>query len=408
MKAKHQQKLKDDLEIITAKSVEEIENIRPIWGEMQSNEPYPLINADIDRYLSVVKAIKGNVRPHVMLFTRGGRPEAMAIGRIEDRRLKIEFGYKTLLRPMLRCLTVVHGGLIGRFSKDLNLLLVRELINALRRHEADMVFLLHLRTDLQLYQIARSVPGFLCVNHCPVVGLHWQTHLPDTVEEFYSKMSKTRKRNLKRYSRKLEQAAGGKLEVKCYNRENQLDYFMRVASAISGLTYKKGLNVAFSDTFETRSLLTQAARAGWWRGYILYAGDEPCAFESGISYERVYFGEHMGYNPRWGPFSPGTILLTKIFEDLCRNSSINVFDYDTGNAAYKDRFGTKCWSEACVYIFAPRLYPILTNVLRSSVMGLSLRLEGVLNRFGLLCWIKRRWRNLFEQSARKVRTEVRR
>jgi hypothetical protein len=152
--------------------------------------------------------------------------------------------------------------------------------------------------------------------------------------------------------------------------------------------------------------LTQAAKRNSWRGYILYAGGVPCAFETGIVYGSIYFAEFIGYSPQWSNFSPGTILFVKVLEDLCLNTPVEIFDYGFGTAGYKERFGTKSWPEASVYIFAPRFYPIIVNVLRSFVRSLNAGLLYVLQKIGSLKWVKRLWRNLLQAKNSDDKCEV--
>jgi hypothetical protein len=68
-----------DYEIFAATNFEEIEAIRPIWEQMQRDEPHPVPNADIDRYLSVVKTSGDDVRPHIMVMKCDGHPVAITI-----------------------------------------------------------------------------------------------------------------------------------------------------------------------------------------------------------------------------------------------------------------------------------------------------------------------------------------
>ena len=90
------------------------------------------------------------------------------------------------------------------------------------------------------------------------------------------------------------------------------------------------------------------------------------------------------------------MLFIKVVEDLIENSNIRVFDYGFGAAAYKERFGTKSWPEASVYIFAPRLYPVIINILQSSVGGINATLHFIVQKIGSVGWLKRRWRNLLQ------------
>ena len=48
--------IKECRDIKVARNLEEVESIRPIWEEMQRKEYHPVVNADIDRYLPVIKA----------------------------------------------------------------------------------------------------------------------------------------------------------------------------------------------------------------------------------------------------------------------------------------------------------------------------------------------------------------
>jgi len=58
-------------------------------------------------------------------------------------------------------------------------------------------------------------------------------------------------------------------------------------------------------------------------------------------------------------------------------------------------------------ILAPRLYPILVNSMRSSVLCFSHALRNCMKRFGLTGWIKRRWRNVLQPKKARSEHEVR-
>ena len=241
-----------------------------------------------------------------------------------------------------------------------------------------------------------------------MVEPHWQTHLPDSVKAFYKDMSGSRKRYLRRYTRALEKACSGPVEMVCYRSEDKLDHVIGIASEISAKTYKHALNVGFRDDYLTRSLLTKAAKQGRLRAYVLYASGEPCAFEYGIEYGNVFFPEHIGYDPFFRSCSPGTVLFIKVVEDLIENSNVRVFDYGFGAAAYKERFGTESWPEASVYMFAPRLYPVIINILQSSVGGINATLHYIMQKLGSVSWLKRQWRNYLQtkNSDPKCRFET--
>ncbi len=400
MKKEPDKQSSGEWKIIVARSFEEIEAVRPIWEQMQRNEPRPALNADIDRYLSVIKARGDDVRPHVMLMKYNGHPAAITIGRIEKRQLDIKLGYKTLFSPALRCLSIVYGGIIGRLSAELCEVLINELMNVLRRGQADLVFFNHLGIDSPIYKLCKTVPALFSRSHFALTELHWQTYIPDTVEEFYRKIPNSRKRRWRRDIRQLEKISSSEIKVVCYRQLSDVNYIINVACQIKESTYKSGLAVGFTNSAVNRALLEKAARDGSLRAYILYVGDEPCAFQLDILYGKTQFTEYGSFDPRWSRGSPGTVLLIKVLEQLCRESNVSMMDYGFGHALYKRKFGTNHWLEETVCIYAPRLYPILINMAMSANLACYILLRRATKHLNLDSWLKRNWRRKVNTNRR--------
>ncbi|MBN2593274.1 MAG: GNAT family N-acetyltransferase [Sedimentisphaerales bacterium] len=406
MKAEFETKSCDEWKIKIAKSFEEVEAIRDIWMQMQRDESVPALNTDIDRYLSVMESLKETAQPYIIVLYYKSDPKAIVIGRIETRRIRCRVGYATIFKPSLRCLTILYGGILGQPSEQTSVRLLQELTNILKQGDIDTVFFNQLQLDSPIYRLSRKKPYFLCRCYSPVVEPHWQTYLPDSVKAFYKEMSGSRKRYLRRYTRALEKVCSGPVEMVCYRSEDKIDHVISIASEISAKTYKNALNVGFRDDYLTRLLLTRAAKQGSLRAYVLYAGGEPCAFEYGIEYGNVFFPEHIGYDPFFRSCSPGTVLFIKVVEDLIENSNVRVFDYGFGAAAYKERFGTESWPEASVYIFAPRLYPVIINILQSSVGMINTILHYIVQKLGSVSWLKRRWRDSLQTKKPDTKYEL--
>jgi hypothetical protein len=386
----------NSLEVVIAKSVGEVEAIRPVWEEMQNNEPYPIINADIDRYLSVVLASGEQVQPYVVLTKKSGHPVAMAICRLQKWSLKLKLGYKTLFSSTLRCLGVVYGGVIGNLTNDVCEMLVRELMNTLRCGEADMIRFNHIRTDSCIFRISIKLPGVLNRGYFPKVENHWSMSAPENLEQFYQARSKKHRGNLKRYISKLDKEYPNQVRIITYTEEGDLDEAIKAASQISRLTYQHGLDSGFTDNPRTRVLLTTAARQGWLRMSVLYINGEPGAFQVGQHYGKQYMLEQIGFDPKWSRLELGTVLFIRVLEDICADPDIEFVDFGFGDADYKHSYGDKQWQEASVYIFAPRLYPIFINIVQTFTIGLNKSLEYILHKTGLVGWIKRRWRDLLQ------------
>lgn len=198
-------------ETTVVRSIEEVEGIRSIWEEMQRRESHLVINADIDRYLSVIKASSDNVQPHVMLFRQDSHPIAMVIGRFERHSVKLQLRYKTLFRPALKCLTVVYGGIFGQPTDELYAAVIHKGMEELRRSEVDVVYSNHLRTDSHLYSLVRRTPSLWCRGYFPDTEKHWIMSTPENIECFYKARSKKHRGNLKRAIRKLEKECANRV-----------------------------------------------------------------------------------------------------------------------------------------------------------------------------------------------------
>jgi ribosomal protein L21E len=223
--------------------------------------------------------------------------------------------------------------------------------------------------------------------------------VPDEIDQFYKVRSRGHRHNLRQAIKKFEREYPGRNNLVRFTEEYEVDDFVRVAAEISSKTYQKALGVGIVNDEQTRSRIRTAARHGWFDGSVLLAGDEPCAFQLGLRYNDVYYMVSIGYDPALSAHKTGTVLFLKVLESLCEDTAINMMDFYFGDAEYKNRYGTMHWPEACVYIFAPRVYPTFLNVLRCSIAGMNAALAVLVNKVGSADRIKRRWRNAISGSA---------
>jgi len=388
-------------ETVIATNFEEIEATRPIWEQKQCGEPYPVPNADIDRYLTVIKASGDDVQPHIMVMKCDGLPAAITIGRIERRRLEFKLGYKTFFSPALKCLSIVYGGIIGSPTNERCKVLIGEIMNVLHSGRVDMVFFNHLGIDSPVYELCKTMPGFFSRGHFASAEPHWHTSVPDSVQEFYSHIPNSRKRRWRRDIRQLEKISSSEIKVVCYRELSDVDYLIDVACRIVESTYKSGLAVGFTNSNVNRALLEKNARDGKLRAYILYVGDEPCAFQFDVLYGKIQFTEFGSFDPRWSRGSPGTVLLIKVLEQLCQDSEVSIMDYGFGHALYKSKFGTKHWMEENVCIYAPRLRPVLINMAMSADLAFCRVLSYAAKALNMDSWVKRNWRRMVRKGGNK-------
>jgi hypothetical protein len=391
----------DERQILVARDFEGIETIRNIWEKMQADEPHPEVSADIDRYLTVIKATGDRSEPYIMVAKENGRPAAMLIGWVWNNRLKCAIGRKTLFRPLLRQLSVVHRGVIGDATDEICSLFIGELMKVLRRGEVDVVFFNHLRTDSSLYHIGRKMPGMLCRGHFPKVEEHWYMSIPDNVDQFLKACSHNRRKKLRRYTRKLEKEYPGQVRMVTYSEENEVAEAIEIAAKVSANTYQRAFGGGLVDDATTRALLTAAAKKDWLRIHILFIGDEPCAFETALQYGRTYFAELMGYSPKWRDWNVGNVLSFNVVEQLCGDPSVNLLDLGFGDGHNKQWGHSRQRPEASVFIFAPRLFPVFVNLVQSSTLGISILVQYVITKLGIRDFVQRyRRRRIMRKRAR--------
>lgn len=387
------------------RTLDEVERIRPIWEKMQAEEPYPVINVDIDRYLSVLEASEGQSTPLIFLLKQNDQPKVMIVGRCEKHTIQIRIGYKTLFKPKFTSMTVIYGGILGQPDEQVCLLLLGELKRLLQMREVDIVFLNHLPIESPLFKAVRNRYSKLYTNLFLIQEPHWQTHLPDTPDNLYDGQHKKRKRYLHRYTRLLESNVGP-VSMVCLKNPSEIDRIIKTAVSISEKTYKNGLGVGVKNDLITRSIISKDVLLGRFRAYILMVGDTPIAFEYGVFYHNVFFPEYIGYDPLFSKYSPGTILFLKVMESLILTSQVKTIDYGFGPADYKIRFGSNYWTEASLYLFSRRFHPLFINTLISINSGIQRLIILCFQKTQVLSWFKRIWRRKLKGIAEESEREA--
>jgi CelD/BcsL family acetyltransferase involved in cellulose biosynthesis len=385
-------------EVTVARSAAELDALHAAWMTLQEQQEAPIFNAEPDRLLSLVRWQQA-ARPHVILLHRQGMPAAMIVGSIENVRIRCRIGYKTFWLPPLRSFTVIHRGLLGRIDEEIARVLLAEMSKQLKSGETDMVFFHYLNTESAIFRVAPAQIGSLCRSHFPRVDIHRTMTMPASMDAFYQSCSKKHRANLRRYVRKIEEQFGERAVIRRYNNEDEVDSFIDAAAEVSAKTYQHGLGCGLENDERTRDLVKIVARQGWLRGHVMFLDGRPCAFQHAVIYRGSYFLEQIGFDPKWKDLNVGTVLFLEALQDLCRDrGGAKVIDFGFGEADYKRSYGDRHWNDASFYLFAPRVRPILANVVFSGTTGLSSGLAHLLEKTGAVGWLKRRWRDQLRQK----------
>jgi len=392
--------LRGGWESLIIQTLDQVESIRSIWEGMQEKELYPVVNADIDRYLSVIHSSERKISPFIVLLKNSGRPQAMIIGRLEQLTIPFRIGYKALFKSRINAMTIVHGGILGQPRGDMSCVLIRKLMEVLQQQGVDVLYFNHLNVESSFYKRICASQNIMRRNSFSETETHWKMAIPQSIDAFYACRSKKHRKHLRQYQNKLEKAYPGQVKVCLYTQPRDVDRAITDAARISRHAYQSAMEVGFIGSSQKCTMLSAAAAKGWFRGYILYINEEPVAFRFALKYGRVYFGDGIGYDMKWKDFRVGTILFIKVLEQLCLEKTIDYYDFGFGDAEYKNSYGDECWEEAtATYIYSPRGYPLLINLVQNINSTIVLVLSWLFQKTRLFAFIKRQWRRKLKKRV---------
>lgn len=369
-----------------ARSFAEVEEFRATWSSWPSHR-----DSDIDFCLEFGWTRQEVVRPHVIVLYREGRPEAMLVGWIELSRLKTKIGYLRLPGMPARVLSFSYGGLLGSPSAENCHEIIRSVLDSLRRGEADVAIMDHLRVGSPLYEEALRSAGVATRDHVVKSEPHSVMVLPASVDELYRRFSQGLRAEVRRKKKKILADFGESAAIRCYRQVQEIEEVVPLLENVAKGTYQRGLGVGFRDTEKMRERLRFCARKGWLRIYVLTISDKPCAFWVGTLSNESFLSDYNSYDPQYRDYSLGTYLLITVVEQFCEEGVKNI-DFGFGPAEYKERFGNALLLETSVCIFAPSIKGFVLNTIRTTTCSIDAAARKVLDRTNLLPRIKRFWR----------------
>jgi CelD/BcsL family acetyltransferase involved in cellulose biosynthesis len=383
-------------EVRVLRSLTELEELRPVWTEWKGHP-----HSDIDFFKMLLESREEILRPHVIVVFRGGRPDAMLVGRLERAPVKFEIGYLPFLQLQALRLMFQYEALRGNPSEETCAAIIRAILEALKSGEADLATLSYPATDSQLSKKARSLPGFLSRDSAAIPQAHHRLLLSGTMEELFRGYSNSHRQAVRSHGRKLEKKLGGRMKFRCFREVADLEEGIATVEQVARKTYHRGLGVGFDDSPRSRQVLQFYARRGQLRMYVLSDGDRPITFWVGVVHDNWFHSEHTGFDPEYRDCSPGTYLFVKMIEEFYAEGLEGV-DFGLGDAVYKERFGNHLFEEAVVEIYAPRAKGLAIKSCRSLETAVASTVKKVFSRTDFILKLKKSWR---ERLARKSRAQ---
>jgi hypothetical protein len=376
------------------RTLAELEELEGIWNAW-CDDP----NADLDFYLASARCRPDIIRPHVMVLYRDGRPDCMMVGRLECCPLKLKVGYTTLFEPQVRRLFFLQGGFLGNFSAENIRVLLRELKKSLQGGEGDHAELARVIPNSVLDQIIRNEFSSLCTGQFAPLHEHRWAELPATFEQFLQGMPRKNRHEFRRHQKRLASDFPGKVKFRCYRHEHEVDELARAAETISAKTYQRALGVGFQPSAEVLDYLRAMARKDGMRGCALYVEEQPCAYFIGVQTKDSFHGNFMGFDPQFGKYSPGLLVLMHSIEHCFDpDSRATRIDFGWGDRRYKRVICNQSRQDGPMYLYSRSWAGLKLNCLQSATSFVDLSARKLLARSTFLQKMKRLWQGRLQES----------
>jgi CelD/BcsL family acetyltransferase involved in cellulose biosynthesis len=157
-------------------------------------------------------------------------------------------------------------------------------------------------------------------------------------------IGKTRGTKL-RLQRKLKGACEGRLSLQCLEAPEDVPRCLKQLDVVRRRTWQGQVGEDYG--LDTPDRIRFLADQGWLRCYFLDVGSDPIAYVIGRQHNGVFHYDQAGYSMEWRSYSPGTVLLMMMLEDIYRRvETPRLLDFGPGDARYKKDFSTRGDPEA--------------------------------------------------------------
>ena len=181
-------------------------------------------------------------------------------------------------------------------------------------------------------------------------AFHW-LELPVSFRDWLGKFGAKKRYNLQRQNRLLAEHVHGDLVLRRIEGPRDVAGFAGDIATVVERSWQGELaSAGVTRTARDPRVLEDLAQRGLLRSYLLFAGGRPCAFVVGYQYEDVFHYAEIGYDRDFGRFSPGTVLLVLLLEDLWAHRPPRLVNFGIGEAGYKREVGNREARDASLFL----------------------------------------------------------
>ncbi len=179
--------------------------------------------------------------------------------------------------------------------------------------------------------------------------------LNGTMDAYYKGLGHSTRRELRRQVSRFEAYCGGRLDVQEFKQPRQMADFYNLARRVSARSYQEQLlEGGFPNGPHVVSGMRQAAARDLVRGYVLFHGQRPVAYQylqnrGGILTEPLY-----GYDQDYRKWGVGAVLQVCLLERWLKEGCYRMLDHGPGADYHQKIYSTGSVRCASVYFLRPR------------------------------------------------------
>jgi hypothetical protein len=265
-----------------------------------------------------------------------GRPVGLAPLRNGRQRLQFRALGRILLQFTFPGISLLGSGpLLARGAGHYDSLLTA-LFTRFPECEAVTIDRVREGGDLWQYLLASGPVRQTCFPYLnESVGIIHTLPLPSAFGQYLDKFNAKKRYNLKRQTRMLREHGNGNLVLLRVDRMDQVQRFAEGAAALAALDGRKRWYWDWArDLSGTAKSSAALAARGLLRSYLLFCGGECVACIGGTQIGRTYNLDSTMYHPGYARFSPGTVMLQLVVEDLITHQPASLINFGYGNPYY--------------------------------------------------------------------------
>jgi len=330
-----------------AVSTVSVEGLRRSWIACLGEDPAGSVYVEPE-----VLAATGDGKAKPPLFFAGweaggrkdGKLRALAVLKSKSVRIPA----KTWVGRMLRGYSLVGNRIAGAEGAGAIPAFVEAAIELVASGGCDFVNFDDLEVGCQLWEElwGASASGGKVMLYQPLAPQpHWWIEFPEKPEEYWGHFAAKALRNIRREARRFEHT------VKCVTRAQDVEGFLEAAHSVAQATWlakRSGMRV--TNSAQERDFFTALAAKGALRSYLVEHEGTPVAFAIGVQWKGCYRYEETGYDMAHAKYSPGTIMLLRMIEDMIARDTPRLMDFGFGHAEYKRLFCTRQTQSAPVLL----------------------------------------------------------